>query len=52
MDKSAYFEYLELLKDPDLTAAQVEKLLDDAGEDPRISRAQYEALWFRAYPSF
>lgn len=52
MNNEAYFEYLEKLKDPDLTAAQVEKIMDDAEEDPRISCSQFEALWFRVFPFY
>lgn len=44
--KERYESYLQRLQVPDLKKSQVRQLFADAAEDPYISCAEYEALWF------
>lgn len=46
MSKEAYESYLARLRVPDLKKREVKKVFTEAAEDPFISCAEYEALWF------
>ena len=46
MDGTTYREYRRKLSAPDLTCEELEAILDDAAENPLISTAQFESLWF------
>lgn len=44
--KTKFDVYLQRLQVPDFKKSEVQKVFADAAEDPYISCAEYEALWF------